>query len=192
MVPIWGWQDPGGPHVGPMNFAILDNMLLWTTCEKAMKISTLVIYSCYLMSFYTWGLQQNGWYFTNNDNINNSCRCPECTKKYTHSSIYDPYIKALILWGLVMSNWTHWCLTVFIKLKSVLVMTWCLYSTNELPKPKLTYCEIQVKFKSIYFFFHGNAFENVCKISFSLSLKLILQTFSNAITPPKIFKCNNS
>ena len=21
MVPIWGWQDPGGPHVGPMNFA---------------------------------------------------------------------------------------------------------------------------------------------------------------------------
>ena len=22
MVPIWGRQDPGGPHVGPMNFAI--------------------------------------------------------------------------------------------------------------------------------------------------------------------------
>ena len=22
MGPIWGWQDPGGPHVGPMNFAI--------------------------------------------------------------------------------------------------------------------------------------------------------------------------
>ena len=20
--PIWGWEDPGGPHVGPMNFAI--------------------------------------------------------------------------------------------------------------------------------------------------------------------------
>ena len=19
---IWGWQDPGGPHVGPMSFAI--------------------------------------------------------------------------------------------------------------------------------------------------------------------------
>ena len=24
MGPIWGWQDPGGPHVGPMNFAIWD------------------------------------------------------------------------------------------------------------------------------------------------------------------------
>ena len=24
MGPIWGRQDPGGPHVGPMNFAILD------------------------------------------------------------------------------------------------------------------------------------------------------------------------
>ena len=22
MGPIWGWQNPGGPHVGPMNFAI--------------------------------------------------------------------------------------------------------------------------------------------------------------------------
>ena len=22
--PIWGRQDPGGPHVGPMNFAISD------------------------------------------------------------------------------------------------------------------------------------------------------------------------
>ena len=22
MGPIWGLQDPGGPHVGPMNFAI--------------------------------------------------------------------------------------------------------------------------------------------------------------------------
>ena len=22
MGPLWGWQDPGGPHVGPMNSAI--------------------------------------------------------------------------------------------------------------------------------------------------------------------------
>ena len=26
MGPIWGRQDPGGPHVGPMNFAIWDSM----------------------------------------------------------------------------------------------------------------------------------------------------------------------
>ena len=26
MGPIWGWQDPGGPHVGPMIFAIWDYM----------------------------------------------------------------------------------------------------------------------------------------------------------------------
>ena len=25
--PIWGRQDPGGPHVGPMNFAIWDPKL---------------------------------------------------------------------------------------------------------------------------------------------------------------------
>ena len=26
MGPIWGWQDPGGPHVGPMNLVIADPM----------------------------------------------------------------------------------------------------------------------------------------------------------------------
>ena len=26
MGPTWGWQDPGGPHVDPMNFAIWDWM----------------------------------------------------------------------------------------------------------------------------------------------------------------------
>ena len=25
MGPTWGRQDPGGPHVGPMNVAIMDN-----------------------------------------------------------------------------------------------------------------------------------------------------------------------
>ena len=25
MGPTWGWQDPGGPHVDCMNFAIWDN-----------------------------------------------------------------------------------------------------------------------------------------------------------------------
>ena len=24
MGPSWGWQDPGGPHVGPMNLAIYE------------------------------------------------------------------------------------------------------------------------------------------------------------------------
>ena len=28
MGPIWGRQDPGGPHVGLMNFAIWDTLLL--------------------------------------------------------------------------------------------------------------------------------------------------------------------
>ena len=26
MEPIWGRQDPGGPHVGPMNLALLDHV----------------------------------------------------------------------------------------------------------------------------------------------------------------------
>ena len=26
MGPIWGCQDPGGPHIGPVNFAILERI----------------------------------------------------------------------------------------------------------------------------------------------------------------------
>ena len=29
MATIWGRQDPGGPHVGPMNFAIWDSSLIF-------------------------------------------------------------------------------------------------------------------------------------------------------------------
>ena len=29
MRPIWGWQDPGGPRVGPMNFAIWVLITVW-------------------------------------------------------------------------------------------------------------------------------------------------------------------
>ena len=29
---IWGRQDPGGPHAGPMNFAILARLLLTDLC----------------------------------------------------------------------------------------------------------------------------------------------------------------
>ena len=29
MGPIWGRQNPGGPHVGPMNFAIWAHIVNW-------------------------------------------------------------------------------------------------------------------------------------------------------------------
>ena len=39
MGPIWGRQDPGGPQVGPMNFAIwvvrkMAAILSWPPCVK--------------------------------------------------------------------------------------------------------------------------------------------------------------
>ena len=34
MGPIWGWQDPGGPHVGPMNFAIWESKWTVKSMEK--------------------------------------------------------------------------------------------------------------------------------------------------------------
>ena len=34
MGPIWGWQDPGGPHVGPMNFAIWVGLGATASCAQ--------------------------------------------------------------------------------------------------------------------------------------------------------------
>ena len=38
MRPIWGWQDPGGPHVGPMNFAI------WVSSRLRGSIRTCLLF----------------------------------------------------------------------------------------------------------------------------------------------------
>ena len=36
MGPIWGRQDPGGPHVGPMNFAIWGSFVcVWRKCKAS-------------------------------------------------------------------------------------------------------------------------------------------------------------
>ena len=34
MGPTWGWQDPGGPHVGPMILAIWEDILSGVLKEK--------------------------------------------------------------------------------------------------------------------------------------------------------------
>ena len=54
MGPIWGRQDPGGPHVGPMNFAIcvarpyegraVVNMYFWET-STARRTQDVIIAS---------------------------------------------------------------------------------------------------------------------------------------------------
>ena len=40
MGPIWGRQDPGGPHVGPMNLAI------WVVTEGWILLGQLLAFSC--------------------------------------------------------------------------------------------------------------------------------------------------
>ena len=49
MGPIWGRQDPGGPQVGPMNYAIwvvrkMVAILLWPPCVKILRPSDAYIY----------------------------------------------------------------------------------------------------------------------------------------------------
>ena len=52
MRPIWGRQDPGGSHVGPMNFA------LWVPPEFKLDGNLFHLYASYddetVMEYYTW------------------------------------------------------------------------------------------------------------------------------------------
>ena len=47
MGPIWGRQDPGGPHVGPMNFAI------WDVSNGALFLNGILVLSFYIGVFLT-------------------------------------------------------------------------------------------------------------------------------------------
>ena len=40
MGPIWGQQDPDGPHVGPMNFAIWGYVLEAVICGIVQQLQT--------------------------------------------------------------------------------------------------------------------------------------------------------
>ena len=57
MGPIWGRQGPGGPHIGPMNFAIWE-----PCCEESQYILYLISFifslSLYLLSVYLFSLIQ--------------------------------------------------------------------------------------------------------------------------------------
>ena len=54
MEPIWGRQDPGGPHVGPMNFAIWVGIpppgeIIHTNNQKPKNVDsrpTIIMYLC--------------------------------------------------------------------------------------------------------------------------------------------------
>ena len=45
MGPIWGRQDPGGPHVGPMNFAIWDVSQKYTDSFAVLLIVHTIVLS---------------------------------------------------------------------------------------------------------------------------------------------------
>ena len=52
MGPIWGRQDPGGPHVGPMNFAIWEreNRLWRSSWTHCLLMTTSAPWTCHLTS----------------------------------------------------------------------------------------------------------------------------------------------
>ena len=57
MGPIWGQQDPGGPHVGPMNHAIWDGIDL--VVQMILCLSSKLIFHNFAFFANTWILWDN-------------------------------------------------------------------------------------------------------------------------------------
>ena len=58
MGPIWGWQDPDGPHVGPMNFGIWDVTRAYYVCYD---IIFLLVHTDLLFKIFTMFMLQRYW-----------------------------------------------------------------------------------------------------------------------------------
>ena len=59
MGPIWGQQDPGGPHVGPMNFAIWGPLCI----DKSSAASILFVWNGDAFVLLTSEYPKNLWCF---------------------------------------------------------------------------------------------------------------------------------
>ena len=94
MGPIWGRQDPGGPHVGPMNFAIWNYSIhsgvkfyfvetAKISCPSRLAVNELI----YLVTFDD-GFNMSTWGGFIIQEIMNHCRANAHTKLFLHIENY--------------------------------------------------------------------------------------------------------
>ena len=69
MGPIWGQQEPGGPHVGPMNFAIWDSWLAIGCLLRLLIMSTV---ECRYNMIQLYDIILHKWFQFPRHNINHS------------------------------------------------------------------------------------------------------------------------
>ena len=58
MGPIWGRQDPGGPHVGPMNLAIVTSIKYIRTVWARGILRNFALWDWFCISFIPWIMQK--------------------------------------------------------------------------------------------------------------------------------------
>ena len=117
MGPIWGWLDPGGPHVGPMNFAIcvvvlvgafpLDHSTLYSY-HKGLIIQS---FDCFfIMSMFQLNKQSGCRWFKMPWH---SFDVPHCIRLHTlnHSNIPVMCLLFVNQWGNLIewarAHWSH-------------------------------------------------------------------------------------
>ena len=121
MEPIWGRQDPGGPHVGPMNFAI---------CEGAghtYDVPCLFLFSfrcCMLIDFARWF---NCTSFT--VTMASVTLCNSCELNWTRTVFWLLYSLILLQFSSSALIWMSLDFTVG-QSTLVQVMAWCRQVTS--------------------------------------------------------------
>ena len=160
MGPIWGWQDPGGPHVGPMNLAIWGGNWISMVVHDVLKtfytctLATIILNQSIIMTL---------WCFL--------CCLPEQAAWYYHYWISGIEIK-LTHWGRVM----HWCVSkltsivsdnglspdcqIIIWTNAWVIINWTLRNKFQLITWYLITSWWNLN-RNSYIFIEENAFENV-------------------------------
>ena len=109
MGPIWGRQDPGGPHVGPMNFAIWDCMDGWVQdCSNSSALAMELLQSCAKPSIYCY-------------TKHNTCLVPSClfpsfqfrSIRNQMPSIFSQKHTWKISFWWNFHHWLHWKLSIW-------------------------------------------------------------------------------
>ena len=101
--PTWGRQDPGGPHVGPMNFVIWEVLVTIATRARSNTYNLVVAYvvNCFLLGTHR-DIYLLSWIllYYKIDHLLQNCRIPllvhEILQAYTKPSTYEYDIYAIL------------------------------------------------------------------------------------------------
>ena len=124
MGPIWGRQDPGGPHVGPMNFAIWECFKLKFLLSHPKYLEKFPPYIIYYKSYlprvkFEWSRQILGGQWRLGNHCNWKCRasenifrlqCKRGSSKWAspHHKQFATFLRNFYIFKQLLGNFEIW------------------------------------------------------------------------------------